>query len=416
MTPYELQLALRDLARHPRHTLGMMLGLALAVLVMIYIPSTMSSFYSDMIDRTIEQNSAHVTVWPAEKQRGQMERTLDAHSPQGLVADLADFTMPRKHNLNGRHALALEVGQTPGVAAVAAFAKGDATISRGNVNLGIQVEGIAPEEYAQVVNIGMHFEGRHVPALGPSDIAVGFRMADKLALHVGEHVNVLAPGTRRLFKVKAIFRSGYYEKDLHHAYVLLPSAQRMFNMGNEVSGLAVRCAELNEAGLVSSALDARLSHTLRNWKDDNASLLAEVATVKRVTFFINVLVALVAAAGMGNVFSIFVLNRQKELAILRAMGSSRNSLRAILLLEAFFIWVCGTFAGCLGALAVMAYEQSHPYAVSAETYGIGSYATKPQMAAFVMACGLAAATMAVSALWSGRKASSLNPAAVIFGR
>ena len=304
----------------------------------------------------------------------------------------------------------------PGVAAVATFAKGDATMSRGNVNLGIQVEGIDPDEYARVVNIAMHFENRQVPKLGPSDIAVGFRLADKLGLHVGEHVNVAAPGAQRLFKVKAIFRSGYYEKDLHHAYVLLPSAQRMFHMGNEVSGLAARCTELNEAGAVSAVLNSRLSQTVRNWKDDNASLLAEVATVKRVTFFINFLVAMVAAAGMGNVFSIFVLNRQKELAIMRAMGASRTSLRAILLLEAFFIWICGTFVGCLGALAVMAYEQSHPYAVSAETYGIGSYATKPQLTAFILACGLAAATMAISALWSGRKASSLNPAAVIFGR
>jgi len=414
--PYEIVLAQRNLARHPWHTAAMVSGLALAVLVMVYIPSTMASFYDDLIDRAVEQNSAHVTVWPRERRRGQLNRALRREFGQAAAVALVDRTYPRRHDLNGHHALAEKVASTPGVAAVAAFAKGNATVSQGRVNMGIVLEGIEPDDYARVINIARHFPGNQVPKLGPSEVAIGFRMAEKLSAHVGEHIRVATPTTQRVLRVKAVFRSGYYDKDLRHAYVHLATAQRMFGMGNEVSGLAARCRHLDQAAATSRLLSRRLEQKIRNWRDDNASLLAEIATVKRVTLFINVLVAMVASAGMANVFSMFVLNRQKELSILRAMGASQISMRGILLLESLFIWLVGTIVGFTLVLTVMAYEQTHPYKVSAETYGIGSYATQPKPAFFLVASVLAAATMGLSAWWSGRKAAKLNPIEVIFGR
>lgn len=414
--PYELHLAYRNLTRHPGHTAAMIVGLALAVLVMVYIPSTMASFYDDLIDRAVEQNSAHVTIWPMEKTHGQMDNALRRRYGRSAVMAFDDRTFPRQRNLTGWRALAAKTAKTPGVVAVASFVKEDATISRGNVNLGAAIEGIEPERYSRVVNIASHFRQNIVPKLGPSDIAIGFRMAKKLGIHTGEHIYIATSKTRRLMRVKAIFRSGYYDKDMRYGFVSLRTAQRMFGMGNEVSALAVRCKNLKQAAVVSSTLEGRMPNKIRNWMDDNASLLAEIATVNRVTLFIDVLVALVASVGMANVFSMFVLNRQKELAILRAVGTSRASLKTILLLEAMFIWVVGTIIGCTLVLAVMAYEQEHPYTVSEETYGIGSYATSPVPEAFAVACTLAAVMMAASALWSGRRAAKLNPAEVIFGR
>ncbi len=412
--PFELQLAGRNLTRHPWHTAAMVAGLAIAVLVMIYIGSTMDSFYDDIIDRTVEQNSAHVTLWPLEKPAGQMDRALRSAGP--AVVLLEDRTSPRRRDLTGYHALARRAGEVPGVVALAPFVRGNATVSRGRLNLGIAMIGIEGHDYSRVVNISKHFPSGKVPKLGPDDIALGFRLADKLAVEVGDHVHVATPQTSRLMRVRAIFRSGYYDKDLGEAFVALRTAQRMFAMGNEVSALAGRCRELYEAGAVTGLLAAAMPYKIRNWMDDNASLLTEIDTVKRVTLFINVLVAAVAAVGMANVFSMFVLNRRKELAILRAVGASKGALRTVLLAEAMFIWAAGTIIGVALALGVMAYEQSHPYEVSAETYGIGSYATTPKAFAFASAIVLAALTMLGSAWWSSRKAVKMNPAAVIFGR
>jgi lipoprotein-releasing system permease protein len=414
--PYEFNLAGRNLTRHLWHSLAMVLGLALAVLVMIYVGSTMASFYDDIIDRAVEQNSAHITIWPREKPRGQIDAALRASLGSATVLAFDDRTFPRHHDLNGYHAVAKQVADCPGVTAVAGFIQGNATVSRGRTNLGISLVGIEPDAYRRVVNIAKHFPDGIAPKLGPSDIAIGFRMAEKLGVHPGEHLYVATADVQRLMRVKAIFRSGYYEKDLSEAFVSLRTAQGMLAMGNEVSAIAARCGDLQSAGDVTVELLKRLPFKVRNWMDDNASLLAEIATVNRVTFFVNVLVAAVAAVGMANVFSMFVLNRQKELAILRAMGASRWSLRSILLLEALLIWLAGTAIGCATVLGVMAYEQSHPYQVSAETYGIGTYATQPKAFAFMAAIVLAAATMFGSAWWSGRRAAKLNPAEVIFGR
>ncbi len=414
--PFELHLAYRNLVRQPWQSAAMVLGLSLAVVVMVYIPSTLSSFYDDMIDRTVEQNSPHITVWPREKQAGWMAGALRSELGDRAIIDLTDRTEPRNHYLNGYHAIAKDVADTPGVVAVASFVQGNAAVSRGRVNLGITVQGIEPRQYGKVVNFAKHFPDDRIPELGPSDVAIGFRMARKLGIHVGQQLRVATALTNRLLRVKAIFHSGYYEKDLRHAYVPLKTAQLLFRTGNEVSALAVRCDDLHDAVGVSDALAARLGQKIRNWRDDNAALLTEIATVQRVALFINILVALVASVGMANVFSMFVLNRQRELAIIRAVGCSRASLRAMLQLEAGFIWIIGTIIGCTAALAVMAFEQSHPYEVSAETYGIGSYATSPKVVAFASACILGALTMAMSAWWSGRRAAKLSPIDVIFGR
>lgn len=414
--PFELHLAYRNLVRQPWQSAAMVLGLSLAVVVMVYIPSTLSSFYDDMIDRTVEQNSPHITVWPREKQAGWMTGAIRNELGDTAIIDLTDRTEPRSHYLNGYHAIAKDVAATPGVVAVASFVQGNAAVSRGRVNIGITVQGIEPRQYGKVVNFAKHFPGERIPELGPSDVAIGFRMARKLGIHVGQQLRVATALTNRLLRVKAIFHSGYYEKDLQHAYVPLKTAQLLFRTGNEVSALAVRCGDLHDAVGVSNALAARLGQKIRNWRDDNAALLTEIATVQRVAIFINVLVAMVASVGMANVFSMFVMNRQRELAIIRAVGSSRASLRAMLQLEAGFIWIIGTIMGCTAALAVMAFEQSHPYEVSAETYGIGSYATSPKTMAFATACILGALTMAMSAWWSGRRAAKLSPIDVIFGR
>ena len=416
MIPFEIQLARSNLKRHPWHTLAMVVGMALAVLVMVYIPSTMSSFYDDLIDRAVEQNSAHLTVWPVERQPGRMTAAMKDQYGQDAMVAFTDRTFPRHRDLNGYHALMARVEEVPGVVAAAAFVEGSATVNYGNLDLGIQVEGIDPRDYGRVVNIAAHFPGKELPKLGPSDIAIGFRMAEKLGVHEGAQLHVTGARADRLLRVRAIFRSGYYDKDLRTAFVSLKTAQRLFQMGNEVSGVAARCWALDRAGEVSRTVQGRMNNKVRNWMDDNASLLAEIKTIDRVTFFINVLVAMVASVGMANVFNMFVHSRQKELAIMRAVGSSRFSLRSILLLEATWIWFVGTLVGCTMALAVMAFEQSHPYAVSEETYGIGSYATQPKLAAFAAAVSLAAATMLVSAWWSGRRAAKLRPVEVIFGR
>ena len=414
--PYEILLAGRNLNRHPWHTAAMIVGLGLAVLVMVYIPSTMSSFYDDLIDRAVEQNSAHVTVWPREKPRGQMADALRARAGTDLLVDLDDRTYPRHHYLNGQRAISQRARHTPGVQAVAEFVRGNATVSRGKVNHGLVLEGIEPVEYARVVNIAQHFPDGRAPKLGPNDIAVGFRMADRLGVHIDEHVHVATGQTRRLMRVKAIFHSGYYQKDMNHGYVSLRTAQRLFAMGTEVSAVAARCADLQYAPQVGKALDSRLQHKVRNWQDDNASLLAQIATVDRITFFVTLLVAMVTTVGMANVFSMFVLNRQKELAILRAVGASQFSLRGILAMEAMVVWLIGATIGCTLVLGVMAYEQLHPLNVSAERFGIASFATSPKPMAFVWALALTLASVYGAAWWGGRRAAKLNPAAVIFGR
>lgn len=146
------------------------------------------------------------------------------------------------------------------------------------------------------------------------------------------------------------------------------------------------------------------------------SLLDEISMVKRITTLINVIVAITTVIVMSQVFSASAPNTRKELASLQTAGASSASLKIIFLLEAAIVWVAGTALGLAAVLGVMAYEQSHPLVMSAQAYGITSYATSPRLKTCVAATVLGAAAMAASALWGGRKTVKQNPSAVIFAK
>ena len=154
----------------------------------------------------------------------------------------------------------------------------------------------------------------------------------------------------RLFQVVGIIQSGMYEYDNTLAYVDLPVAQQFLGIGDSVTGIEVRVDDIYKAGEIAEALKKRLGPPfyVSDWIKMNSSFFSALKLEKVVMFVILTLIILVAAFNIVSSLTMLVMEKGRDIAILKAMGATTASIRKIFVLEGFLIGICGTGLGILG--------------------------------------------------------------------
>jgi lipoprotein-releasing system permease protein len=160
----------------------------------------------------------------------------------------------------------------------------------------------------------------------------------------------------RRFEVVAIFDSGMFEYDTTLAFISLPTAQRFFNLGDAVTGLQLRVDDVDRAPRVAQALQRELGfpYWTRDWTEMNRNLFAALRVEKVTMFVILALIVLVAAFNIVSTLIMMVMEKRRDIAILKAMGATRRSIMKIFMLEGLVIGAAGTLAGALGGVALAA--------------------------------------------------------------
>jgi lipoprotein-releasing system permease protein len=163
----------------------------------------------------------------------------------------------------------------------------------------------------------------------------------------------LMPKYRR-FEVVAIFDSGMFEYDTTLAFISLPTAQRFFNLGEAVTGLQVKVDDVDRAPQVAQALrhELGLPYWTRDWTEMNRNLFAALRVEKVTMFVILVLIVLVAAFNIVSSLIMKVMEKRRDIAILRAMGATKQGIMKIFMLEGLVIGTAGTVAGAIGGIVL----------------------------------------------------------------
>ena len=153
-----------------------------------------------------------------------------------------------------------------------------------------------------------------------------------------------------LFEVVGIIQSGMYEYDNTLAYVDLPVAQQFLGIGDSVTGIEVRVKDIYKAGEIAEALKKRLGSPfyVSDWIKMNSNFFSALKLEKVVMFVILTLIILVAAFNIVSSLTMLVMEKGRDIAILKAMGATTASIRKIFVLEGFLIGICGTGLGILG--------------------------------------------------------------------
>jgi lipoprotein-releasing system permease protein len=311
-----------------------MAGIALGVAALIVVLSVMNGFQKELRARILGVAS-HVQL------TGPDNRLADWQA----VAKVADAE--------------------PRVLASAPFVNAQGLLSAGQAVRGSVVRGVLPAREDRVAEIGSHMRGGRLDALkaGEFNIVLGSELARALGARLGDKVALVAPQGQvtpagviprlKQFTVAGIFEVGMFEFDSGLALVHLEDAQKLFQMGGEVSGLRLRLDDLFAARGVSRALVGRLGADFyaTDWTRSHANFFRAVEIEKRVMFIILTLIVAVAAFNIVSTLVMLVTDKQADIAILRTLGASPASVVQIFMVQGALIGVIGTVAGVvLGVL------------------------------------------------------------------
>ncbi len=254
-------------------------------------------------------------------------------------------------------------------------------------------------------------------------IILGVELANNLGIRVGEYLTVISPAGRLtpmgqtpksgLFEVVGIIQSGMYEYDNTLAYVDLPVAQQFLGIGDSVTGIEVRVHDIYKAGEIAEALKKRLGSPfyVSDWIKMNSNFFSALKLEKVVMFVILTLIILVAAFNIVSSLTMLVMEKGRDIAILKAMGATTTSIRKIFVLEGFLIGICGTGLGILGGYTLCGLLKRYKFIeLPRDVYHISNLPVKME-ALDLGAIALAAICISlIATLYPSRKAAGLDPA------
>jgi lipoprotein-releasing system permease protein len=312
-----------------------MAGIALGVAALIVVLSVMNGFQQELRGRILSVAS-HIEI------RGQGDSLGDWKAVERTV--LAN----------------------PEVEASAPFVMGQGMISSGSVVRGALLRGVDPAQEAAVADIGEHMRAGKLSDLreGEWGTVLGAELARALGVAVGDQVVVITPqgmvtpaGTLprvRTLTVVGIFEIGMFEFDSGLALMNLGDAQRLYRLGDSVSGLRLRLADLFAAPRVARDIagSLRVDAEVRDWTRSHANYFRAVQIEKRVMFIILTLIVAVAAFNIVSTLVMVVTDKRADIAILRTLGASPQSVLAIFVIQGALIGVIGTLLGVAGGVAL----------------------------------------------------------------
>ncbi len=343
MQPYELFIGLRYTRARQRSrfisfiSLVSVIGIALGITVLITVLSVMNGFQREVRTRILGVAS-HIQVSGADNTLRDWQR----------VADLS---------LQNRE-----------VMAAAPYVSAQGLLSSGNSVRGAYIRGIVPEAEEKVADLARHMKTGSLDALKPGEFSVvlGIELARALGVTLGDKVVLIAPQGQvtpagilprlRQFTVVGIFAVDHYEYDSGLALLHMEDAQKLYRMGDAVSGVRLKLHDLFRSGAVSLELSRVLGHEayLTDWTRLNANFFRAVDIEKRMMFFIVFLIIAVAAFNIVSSLFMAVKDKQADIAILRTLGASPGSVMKIFLIQGTLVGLIGTLAGVVGGVLLAA--------------------------------------------------------------
>ncbi|MBF0178910.1 MAG: lipoprotein-releasing ABC transporter permease subunit [Magnetococcales bacterium] len=274
-------------------------------------------------------------------------------------------------NLQDWREVMRRTGETPGVTAVSPYITNQAMVSFMGRSSGALLRGIDPEGEVKVSSLGKNLKLGSLDRLPGFGIVLGKRLAQHLYVQLNDSVtitvavgSVTAVGTlprMKRFKVVGIFDSGMYEYDNTLAYIHFEDAQRLLRLEEVVTGLEVMTTTPDTAFEVNKRLKGVLgeNYWIQDWMEMNSNFFRALKMEKAVMFIILLLVVLVAAFNIISSLIMVVMEKGREIAILKTMGARSSGIMAIFIINGGVIGVVGTLIGAvLGLLLSWNLEQT----------------------------------------------------------
>lgn len=403
--PFEWIAAMRFMREGLAQTLLIIVGVALGVGVIVFMSALIAGLQSNIIRRTLNYMAPIVVVPPeqvARPQRGEQS------------AALAAVVQPRSQQLRSidqwQKALT-QIRRLPDVVAATPVVSGPGFALRGDASNSVSMTGIEPDSYLQVIGLGDKIVAGRL-LLGTNDIVIGTELAKDLGAGVGDKLRLTtAPGATETLTVTAIFDFGNKGVNERNVYVGLRTAQNLLDLAGGVSSINVKVQDPFAAEIIAQTIQGQTGLEADSWIKTNAQFFTAMAAQSLSNTLIRFFVGLTAALGIASVLVVSVVQKSKEIGILRAMGTSRGQVLRLFLLQGAFMGLAGSlFGSALGWAFLLVWRG---IARAADGTPIFVIVFEPSL--FVIAAAGATLVGTLAAVIPARRAARLDPAVAIRG-
>jgi lipoprotein-releasing system permease protein len=305
--------------------------------------------------------------------------------------------------------LAADLATLPEVIALTPTVSGPGFVLRGEVDKSITIIGIDPLPYSRVTKLDEKIVTGSL-ALNPDDAIIGIELAKDLGVSVGDKVYLqTARGTGSAFNIRGVYDIGNRDANRRLVYVNLRTGQAILDLAGGASSLDLAVKNVFAAETIASTVRQRTDQKVESWEQTNRELFTALSNQTIMTRIVRTFVAVIVAIGITSVLVVSVVQKQKEIGILRAIGASRGDILRVFLIQGAVIGVIGAIVGCVVGTGLMALGSRVLRAADGST--LFQVQLSPELyasaALVALVFGLLAATV------PARRAAGLDPARAI---
>ncbi len=345
-------IAISHLLSRRRQTIVSVLGITLGVSFFLAISAMMRGSENDFMQRLVD-NSPHVTVY--DEYRNPRQQPVQIAFPTA-IADI--HGMKPRTELRGirqyKEKLALIARRTD--LQIAAVLQGQVIASFAGMTRGVSITGVKPEQMKNVSRIEDYFVTGSLDSLSanPSGIIIGVGLADKFQLKMGDKLSITSPsGTIHLMKIVGLFNTGTTNYDESQTFALLNRVQNLLERPNVANRLILKLQDPQQSAVVAHQIERELGYKTQSWQEASQDLMNLVLIRNLIMYSVVSAILLVASFGIYNVISTVVLEKTKDIAILKSIGFEARDIERIFLIEGAILGLIGSIFGSLLGLTLM---------------------------------------------------------------
>ncbi|MGJ5150609.1 ABC transporter permease [Bradyrhizobium sp. HKCCYLR1023] len=403
--PFEWIAAVRFLREGRLQALFIIGGIAIGVGVIVFMSAMLAGLEANFIKRVLTSQPQIQLLTP-----DQVARPL--RNDNGVIEDaIVQRPSQRVISIDQWPKIRNQMLAMPEISAVSPTISGSALAIRGDASRAVTLSGIEPESYFTIVRVPDYIVAGE-PRLTSEDIIIGTELARDLGAIVGDKLNVqAASGANRVLIVTGLVDLGSKGANQRSAYVALRTAQSLLGMVGGVTTIDITVRDIYAAEDIAQRIQAANRVKADSWIKTNAQFFTAVRAQATSNTLIRVFVALSVAFGIAAVLIVSVIQRSKEIGILRAMGTSRGQILRVFLLQGGLLGFVGSlFGAAMGAGALIYW-----HAVQRQADGSELFPLILERRLFLITALLATVTGLLAATAPALRAAKLDPVVAIRG-
>jgi lipoprotein-releasing system permease protein len=295
------------------------MGVAVGVTALIVVLAVMSGFDNELREKIVGTNS-HIVI-----------------EKDGGIADYDELV----HRING----------LPHVVASSPFVNGQALVRQKEQVTGVILRGIDPERERRVTDIERYLESGTLP-LKKDSVLIGRELAWRLNLKLGDSISLIsATGPKpKAFKVEGIFNSGMFDYDMNLVFASIEGAQDFYGVEGLAGGIGIKVDDVYRADRIKNEIQRSIGfgYWVKSWSDLNKNLFSALKLEKITMFIILALIVVVACFNIISTLIMMVMEKTRDIGILKSIGTTNSSIKKIFMLNGFFVGFLGTALGATG--------------------------------------------------------------------